>query len=339
MTERDEEAATLVSAALDLMTPYAVRAAATLRLADLAAPGGSTAADLAGACGADPDALERMLRYLSSRGIFEEVAPGVFAVNRVAALLSPNHPWGMHELLDLDGPHGRIAAAQHRLLDAVRQGGDAYREVFGRPFYEDMGADPEMSRRIAAATSVMASGYAEEIAQDGVWKRATSVADVGGGTGELTAAILRAHPGLRAALVERAETAAAAARTLADAQVRERCELVEGSFFDPLPEGHDVYLLANVVPDWLDDDAVAILRRCAEVVPAQGRVVVVDTCATAKVDPKVMTYLDMFQLVVQNGRARTPEQIHRLAERAALTHVVTRETPLSGYYVIEYARA
>ncbi|MEV0237964.1 methyltransferase [Nonomuraea sp. NPDC050786] len=339
MTERDEEALTLVTAALDLMVPYAVRAAATLRLADEVAPGGSTAAELAAACGADPDALERMLRYLSSRGIFDEVAPGVFAANRAASLLSPAHPWGMHELLDLDGPHGRIADAQRRLLDTVRYGGDAYRRVFGRPYYEDMAADPEMSRRTSAVSTAMAAGYAGEIAQDEVWKRAGSLADVGGGTGELTAAILRAHPGLRAVLVERAETAAAAADTLAAAGVGERCVTVDGSFFDPLPEGHDVYLLANVVPDWGDDDAVAILRRCAEVVPPEGRVVVVDTCVTARADDQVITYLDMFQLVVQNGRARRPEEIHRLAERAGLTHVETRQTPLSGYHVIEYVRA
>ncbi|MFG1945682.1 methyltransferase [Nonomuraea sp. NPDC048826] len=338
MTERDEEALALVTAALDLMAPYAVRVAATLRLADAVAPGGSTAAELATARGADPDALERLLRYLSSRGVFEEIRPGVFAVNRAASLLSPGHPWGMHELLDHDGPQGRIAAAQARLIDTVRHGGDAYRRVFGRPFYEDMAADPELSRRASAASTAMAAGYAGEIAQDEVWKRAGSVADVGGGTGELTAAILRAHPGLRAALVERAETARAAAGTLAAAGVGDRCVIAEGSFFAPLPEGYDVYLLANVVPDWEDDDAVAILLRCAEVVPSEGRVVVVDTCATAGADDKVMTFLDLFQLVVQSGRARRPEEIHRLAERAGLTPVETRRTPLSGYHVIEYVR-
>ncbi len=61
--------------------------AATLRLADLAADGGSELADLATRAGADPGALGCLLRFLAARGVFEEPAPGVFAVNDAAQWL------------------------------------------------------------------------------------------------------------------------------------------------------------------------------------------------------------------------------------------------------------
>ena len=44
----------------------------------------------------------------------------------------------------------------------------------------------------------------------------------------------------------------------------ERVTAVGQSFFDPLPAGADLYLLKNVLGDWLDREAMAILRRCAE---------------------------------------------------------------------------
>ncbi len=50
----------------NLASPYAVRVAATLRLADLIE------------AGANPDALSRLMRYLTCRGVFAEPEPGVF---------------------------------------------------------------------------------------------------------------------------------------------------------------------------------------------------------------------------------------------------------------------
>jgi len=62
--------------------PWAVRVAATLRLVDLAADGGSALADLATCAGADPDALGCLLRFLAARGVFEETSSALFPPGR-----------------------------------------------------------------------------------------------------------------------------------------------------------------------------------------------------------------------------------------------------------------
>ena len=46
------------------------------------------------------------------------------------------------------------------------------------------------------------------------------------------------------------------------------------SFFDPLPSGGDFYLLKNVLADWPDREAMAILKRCADAARPTGRVIV-----------------------------------------------------------------
>jgi hypothetical protein len=46
------------------------------------------------------------------------------------------------------------------------------------------------------------------------------------------------------------------------------------SFFDSLPAGADFHLLQSVLDDWLDREATAILRRCAEAVRPAGRLAV-----------------------------------------------------------------
>ena len=41
-----------------------------------------------------------------------------------------------------------------------------------------------------------------------------------------------------------------------------------------LPAGCDLYLLKNVLADWPDREAIALLKRCAEAAAPSGRVVV-----------------------------------------------------------------
>jgi hypothetical protein len=97
----------------DLVTPMALRVAATLRLADLmpddGAGEGAGIGDLAERAGADPEALARMLRHLVQHGVFTEPGPGRFAVNRTAALLRAGQPGAAW--LDLDGFGGQMDLA------------------------------------------------------------------------------------------------------------------------------------------------------------------------------------------------------------------------------------
>jgi hypothetical protein len=64
---------------MDLVTPMALRVAATLRLADFMPDDGTgegaILGDLAERAGADPDALARMLRHLVQHGVFTEPRP------------------------------------------------------------------------------------------------------------------------------------------------------------------------------------------------------------------------------------------------------------------------
>src|SRR5438105_2432937 len=101
----------------DLCTPWCVHVAATLRIADHLAAGIAQIEDLATASGADADSLRRVLSHLVGKGVFEEPAPGRFALNEPArALLESPVRLG----LDLDGIGGRMAYAWGSLLRAVR---------------------------------------------------------------------------------------------------------------------------------------------------------------------------------------------------------------------------
>src|SRR6516162_9689639 len=101
----------------DLCTPWCVHVVATLRIADHLAAGTTQIADLAAASGAAPDSLHRVLRHLVGKGVFEEPAPGRFALNEAARGLLDS---SARLCFDLDGFGGRMAYAWGALLRAVR---------------------------------------------------------------------------------------------------------------------------------------------------------------------------------------------------------------------------
>src|SRR5204863_2112596 len=99
---------------------------ATLRIADHIAAGVDEINGLAEAASCNADYLGRVLRYLVGKGVFEEPAPGRFALNDAASqLLHPGWLLG----LNLDGLGGRFAQAWGTLLKAVRTGAPAYEEL------------------------------------------------------------------------------------------------------------------------------------------------------------------------------------------------------------------
>lgn len=334
--EPEPSAWQLLAPVIDLVTPMAVRTAATLRLADVMIEGPVAVDQLAWRTRSDPDALARLLAHLVCQGVFIEPAPGVFGLNDLGTLLRSDHPGGMQVSLDLEGFGGQMDLAFTALLHTVRTGKPAWETVFGTPFWEHVAA-PGVSASFDAAMNAGAE-YAADDAKGYDWSVAEHVVDVGGGSGALLAAILEAHRRLRATLVDLPDTVERGREHLAASGLDERCTFVGQSFFDVLPIGGDVYVLNSVLHDWDDEDATAILSRCAEAAGDRGRVVVIEESGDQSKNGADFAEMNLRMLVLCGGRERSVDEFVALAAAAGLTVTDTNMTPL-GQMVIELRHA
>lgn len=311
----------------DLCTPWCIRVVVTLRVAEHIASGTSEIHDLAAAAGCDADCLGAVLGHLVSKGVFQQTAPGQFALNETAQrLLDPSQRIG----LDLDGIGGRLAGVWATLPAYVRTGEPAYAEVFGLPFWEDLDANPDIASSFDALIGPKGHGAPDpEFDIGGGWDSVRTVVDVGGGTGAMLAEILRIRPQIRGTLVDLPRTVARSREVFEAAGVADRVASVGQSFFDPLPPGADLYLLRGVLNDWPDRDATAILRRCADAAGHAGRVVILKGVRPNDKPAKLA-----IEMVLVGGKGRTVAQIGELARAAGLVVSAAGRQP-SGHSVVE----
>jgi 2,7-dihydroxy-5-methyl-1-naphthoate 7-O-methyltransferase len=316
-----------LSALSDLCTPWCIHVVATLRIADHLAAGTTDITTLAQEAGCDTDSLQRVLRHLVSKGVFQEPAPGRFALNEAAlGLLDP----AQHLGLDLTGIGGRMAYAWGSLLSAVRTGTSAYHEIFGLPFWEDLEAHPDIAASFDALMGPPGHGTPDpEVLVTGGWEEVKTVVDVGGGTGALLAEILRARPAIHGTLVDLPRTVARAALLLQAAGVGERVRIVGQSFFDPLPVGADLYLLKSILNDWPDREARLILSRCAQAARPGGRVVIL-----GGVSPDDKADSEVLMMVLLGSKNRTLAEFRELAIASGLEVQAAGRLP-SGRFAVE----
>jgi SAM-dependent methyltransferase len=322
-------------AAADLVTPMAIRVAATLRLADHIAAGTCTADALAAAVHADPDALGRVLEHLVTAGVLARAGAGTYGLTDLGEQLRDDDPAGLRPWLDLEGAIGRADLCFVELLHTVRTGEPAFPRRFGRPYWEDLSADPERAASFDALMGARLVADAPVVAEAYPWGRLGSVVDVGGGDGTLLLALLRAHPGLRGTVVDLAGPVARAERAIAGAGLGDRADTRAGSFFDALPAGAGGYLLSGVLHDWDDEPARRILQRCADAAAETGRVLVVDHYADADSAPD--TEGDLRMLCYVRGRERSLDQLAGLAGSAGLR--LGSVTPAGSRAVVEFRPA
>jgi len=305
-------------AAADLLTPMAIRVAATLRLADHIAAGRQTTEALAAATDADRDALDRVLRHLAAAGVLSRAEAGTYNLTVLGEQLRDDGPEGLRAFIDLEGAIGRADLCFAQLLHTVRTGEAAFPRQFGSSFWDDLAADSVRAASFDALMGARLAAEAPALATAYPWGALGHIVDVGGGNASLLIAILHAHGNLRGAVIDLPGPAARAKQAIASAGLAHRADAQEGSFFDALPAGAGGYVLSSVLHDWDDENAVRILRRCADAASETGKVIVLEEWVEDDQGSTPNTEGDLRMLCYCRGRDRTLDQLGGLAKSADL---------------------
>ncbi len=310
-------------------------AACRLGLPDMIAAAPLGPAEIAARTGLDPDATRRFLRGLAAWGVFAEDADGRYSPTPISEAYRSDRPGLRNIALMLSEEAYPTWSA---LVYSLQTGKSAFEHIHGKGRWEKLAEDPEAAAQFNAAMVETSIRVSREVvaAYDFGWAR--SVVDVGGGNGALLAGVLRANPNLRGALFDLRAGLAGAAEAMAAAGVADRVKIVEGSFFDAVPKGDDVYMLKAILHDWDDENAARILATCRAAMPPEARLLVVERLVPDRVTTgardlaAVMS--DLHMMVLLGGRERTNSEFSKLFQPAGFR--LTRDIDMpSEFHIVE----
>ncbi|KAK2632619.1 hypothetical protein EUGRSUZ_L01321 [Eucalyptus grandis] len=188
--------------------------------------------------------------------------------------------------------------------------------VQGMSSWRYAGQEPRFNRLfndgMASDARLVASMVVEEHKR--VFQGITFLIDVGGGTGTMAKAIVRAFPHMECTIFD-------LPHVVSNVEVSENVSCVPGDMFEAIPPA-DAVLLKWILRDWSDEDAVKVLKRCKEALgkgkgkKKKKKVIIIDMVMENTKSDKEMVetqlFYDMLMMTLAVGRERNQAEWAKL---------------------------
>jgi O-methyltransferase domain/Dimerisation domain len=324
--------AILTQTILGSLNAQAVYVVAKLGVADLLANRPKPIEELARAVEADTASLYRVMRALSSLGVFAEESDKVFRLTPMSEFLRTDVEGSLRGVAIFMGEdwHWRVWG---QTLYSVKTGKEAWSRVHGESVFPYFSKNPEAARIFDEAMSSFTTLAAKAVTEAYDFSEIRTLVDVAGGHGRLLGGILEATPALKGVLFDLPHVLERARGGDTLKSVASRCEFVSGDFFESVPHA-DGYIMKHIIHDWYDDEATKILSNIEKAMDPDGRVLLIEMVLGEANEPDLGKVMDIEMLVSPGGKERTAEEYRELFARAGLkmTRIVPTKSP---YSVIE----
>jgi C-methyltransferase len=302
-----------------------ITVAADLRIADALAAKPLGLDELARRVECDPDALGRLLRALIGRGIFKRLRDGRYDLTPLAQTLRWNVPGSMAALACFIGSPQDREHWSH-CIDAVRTGESVVPKLRGMDGFDWFVSEPDLLEIFNQAMTNFSQLAVDAVAAAYDFSGYGTIVDIAGGHGRLLAGILAAAPHAKGVLFDIPQVVAGAEPLLRKHHVADRVRIADGSFFDSVPDGGDLYVLKNIIHDWPDARALQILKTVRAATRYGATLLLVECVIPPHDRDFIAKWMDLEMLVVNTGRERTAEEYQNLLQQSGFQMIRTVPT-------------
>ena len=301
-----------------------------LGIADLLRDGPLSVDDLAKKTDTHAPTLYRILRALSSVGVFVETEDHVFGLTPLSQCLVSN-ALGPIARMFLSEWHDK---AWSGLSHTVRTGEPGFDHTFGKPSFEWFEENPEARSILDQGQGSKVVGFANAVIEAYDFSDLKSICDIGGGQGTFLIQLLAAYPHVKGYVAELPGAVVSAEKTIAKANLSDRCKAIPHDFHKDAPPACNAYFLVNVLHDWNDEICVRILKNITKAMNADTRLWVIEYVIEPGPGFSVAKLLDIEVLVMSSGCERSINEYKTLVGAAGLE--VSKMIPMkSGPVMLE----
>jgi C-methyltransferase len=249
-----------------------LQAGVQLGVFDQIAAGKDQASAIAAAIDADERGTRILLDALAALGLLER--NNGYRLSPLAdTFLVTSRPSYLGGLLDIFAPSWAWIGHQ-RLAEVVRRGGtilEQHAETPGHEFWETFA--PSSVGMIAPAAQVVAElvrGWSEQ-------RESLEILDVACGSGLISLPLAVQHPTARTTLLDWTNVLERTKDNVDRLGLRERTSFIEGDMFEvPLHGPYDLIIASHVFHHFSEERCLTLLRRLAEALKPDGRLVIQD---------------------------------------------------------------
>lgn len=308
----------------------AIYVAAKLGIADLLKEGARSSDELAKATEANAQFLYRVLRTLSSVGLFAEVGDRCFELTPLAIYLQSDVPGSMRLPAILVGEDWHWQAWGN-MFNAVKNGTSAFESKFGMKISDYFSQNPEQGTLFFEAMAKYSAIINNAILETYDFSSFSKLIDVGGGLGSLLASILKVNPQITGILLELPPVIERAKKEnhFHTKELAGRYEMVDGDFLESVPSGGDVYILKQILHNLNDDNAIKLLQNCYRAMPTNGKLLVIEPVIFSSNEPSFSKLLDLQIMVTQGTQVYTVNNFQNLLTKAGfqITNIIPTQSP------------
>lgn len=322
--------AILTQMAMGFIVSQAISVAAKLYIADHLKDGGKTLPELAELTNTHEPSLYRLLRGLTSVGVFQKGADARYTNSTLSEFLRSDNPESIraaaHMICDREHWH-----AHGNMLHSVKTGETAFDYTFGKPIFPYYAENPEPAKIFDDAMTGFSQGIAKAVAATYDFSEAKTIADIAGGHGLLLAKVLQTNPEAKGILFDQPQVIAGADAVLQAEGVAARVEKVTGDFFAEIPVDADIYLMKFIIHDWNDEQSIEILSNLAKYAKPGATVLLVESVVEEDdAVPSMSKVMDLNMLAMTGGKERTEKEYAALFEKTGfkLNRVIPTPSPM-----------
>lgn len=285
-----------------------------LGIADLMSDGPKSVAALAKKTDTHAPTLFRILRALSSVGVFTETEDRVFGLT----------PLGQCLLSNALGPIARMFLSEwhdkawNGLNQTVRTGKPGFDYTFGKPAFEWFEENPLERSILDQGQATKAVGFANAVVKSYDFSDSKSICDIGGGQGAFLIHLLAKYPDTIGYVVDLPGAVLSAERAIENANLSNRCKAISYDFHKEAPPVCDAYFLVNVLHDWNDEICIRMLKNIASSMNTNSKLWIIEYLIEPEPGFSVAKLLDLEVLVMGGGRERTINEYKALLSVAGL---------------------
>jgi hypothetical protein len=305
--------------------------AVKLGIADVISSEPMTTKDIAEKLNLFEPNLYRLMRFLASMGIFNEVSHKVFAHNKLSLPLARNQANCVADMVLMHNCEEMTLPWMGAMEAGIKHGDTPFVQCHGSDMFSYMNDNKALNDLFANAMDSVDSLTGLDYLQDFNWSCFDRLIDLGGSKGSKSIAILAENSALTSVVFDRdivIQDAKENWKNKINEQILDRITYVGGDLFSSdLPiasSDKDLYLLVAVFHLLDDAQAITLLKRItASMTGVNAAIAIVDAVLPDTQANITQTSFDMQMLMGTKGCERTANQWHQLFEQANVQLIET----------------